>query len=94
MLDYLYQMGGDLDHMDIAELNQELLKPWDHVEAPATMFARGDRIECQLIKAGQMANPSLCLAFALSNFEASGKYDAAVQEWKAKAARDKTFPNF
>ncbi|KAL7481657.1 hypothetical protein ACHAW6_007335 [Cyclotella cf. meneghiniana] len=45
MIDYLYCMGGDLDHMDIAKLNLELLKPWDHVEAPATMFARGDKYE-------------------------------------------------
>ncbi len=52
MLDYLYHMGRDLDHMDIAELNQELLKLWDHVEAPATMFARGNKYGQHLVKAG------------------------------------------
>ena len=34
----------------------------------------------QLIKARQAENPNLCLAFALSNFEALAEYDAAVQE--------------
>eukprot|EP00804_Cyclotella_cryptica_P022255 CCRYP_017925-RA/>CCRYP_017925-RA protein AED:0.39 eAED:0.39 QI:0/-1/0/1/-1/1/1/0/386 len=94
MLDYLYHMGGDLDHMDIAELNQELLKPWDHVEAPATMFARGDKYERQLIKAGIAAQPAMRLAVALAAFQASGEYDAAIRDWETKPVADKTFKHF
>ena len=94
LIKHLCNTGANLDHLDVMELIQELQKPWDMVEAPATMFARGDRIECQLVKAGQVENPNLCFAFALSNFEASGEYDAAVQEWKAKAPQDKTFLHF
>ena len=35
MLDYLYQMGGDLDHMDIAELNQD----WRQHPGPTEVLA-------------------------------------------------------
>lgn len=31
--------------MNIAELKNELTKPWDNVEAPATWFARRDKYE-------------------------------------------------
>ncbi|KAL7482009.1 hypothetical protein ACHAW6_007697, partial [Cyclotella cf. meneghiniana] len=95
-INYLYCMGGDLDHMDISELNQELLilKPWDHVEAPATMFARGDKYEHQLVKAGIAAQPAMKLAVAFAAFQASGKCDAAIHNWEAKPVADKTFTNF
>ncbi len=39
LLDHLRIVGGSLDHVDVTELIQALQKPWDHVEAPATMFA-------------------------------------------------------
>ena len=42
------------------------------------MFAQGDKIECQLIKAGQAANPELILAFALSTFKASGEFKSSL----------------
>jgi hypothetical protein len=60
------------------------------VEAPATLFARGDKYEQQLATAGQAANPSLRLALML----ASGEYDAAVCEWKARDPAHKTFARF
>ena len=94
MLEHLRNSGGDLDHMDVTELNTELLKPWDHVEAPATMFARGDKYERQLAKCGIIAQPALRLATALTAFETSGEYDASIREWKAKPAADQTFDNF
>ena len=94
LIEHLCNTGANLDHLDVMELIKELQKPWDMVEAPATMFATGDHIERQLVKAGPAENPNLHLAFALSNFEASGEYDAAVQEWKAKAPQDKMFPCF
>lgn len=94
LLDHLRIVGGSLDHVDVTELIQALQKPWDHVEAPATMFARGDKIERQLIKAGQPANPELRLAFALSTFEASGEFEAPLREWKARPLVDRTFAKF
>ena len=94
LLEHLRAHGGDLDHLDVTGLIQELQKPWDNVEAPATLFARGDKIERQLVKAGQAANPTLRLAFGLSTFEASGEFEPSIREWKAKPAADQTFPNF
>ena len=52
LLTHLQANGRDLDHLDITELFHQLQKEWDHVEALATMFARGDKIERQLVKAG------------------------------------------
>lgn len=94
ILAYLRAHGGDLDHLDVTELIQQLQKDWDHVEAPATLFARGDKIERQLVKAGQAANPPLRLAFALATFEASGEFEPSIREWKAKPVADRTFTNF
>ena len=94
ILAYLRAHGGDLDHLDVTELIQQLQKDWDHVEAPATLFARGDKIERQLVKAGQAANPPLRLAFALATFEASGEFEPSIREWKAKPVANRTFTNF
>eukprot|EP01082_Thalassiosira_pseudonana_P004637 g4040.t1 g4040 contig15:204992-206117(-) len=94
ILAYLRAHGGDLDHLDVTELIQQLQKDWDHVEAPATLFARGDKIEGQLVKAGQAANPPLRLAFALATFEASGEFEPSIREWKAKPVADRTFTKF
>jgi hypothetical protein len=47
LLTHLRDHGGDLDHLDVTELIQQLQKEWDHIEAPATFFARGDKIEKQ-----------------------------------------------
>ncbi|KAL7502428.1 hypothetical protein ACHAXN_000391 [Cyclotella atomus] len=78
LLDHLRAHGGDLDHLDVTNLIQKLQKDWGHVEAPATLFARGDKIEGQLVKAGQAANPTLRLAFALATFEASGEFEPSI----------------
>ena len=94
LLDHLRANGGTLDHLDVTELIQSLQKDWDHVEAPATFFARGDKIERQLVKAGQAANPTLRLAFGLSTFEASEEFEPSIREWKAKPAANQTFTNF
>ena len=40
LLTHLQTNGGDLDHLDVTELIQQLQKDWDHIEAPATFFAR------------------------------------------------------
>lgn len=39
MIKHLRTFRGDLDLMDVTELNTKLLKSWDSVKAPATMFA-------------------------------------------------------
>ena len=45
LIAHLCNMGANLDQLGMMELIQELQKPWDVVEAPATMFARGYRID-------------------------------------------------
>jgi hypothetical protein len=52
MIDHLRGTGGDLDYMDVSDLVTELTKPWEVSENPATKFARDDKYERQLIKAG------------------------------------------
>ncbi|KAL7501791.1 hypothetical protein ACHAXN_000023, partial [Cyclotella atomus] len=94
LLTHLRTNGGDLDHLDVTELIQQLQKDWDHIEAPATFFARGDKIEKQLVRAGQAANPALRLAFGHATFEGSGEFDPDLRRWKDKAPADKTFANF
>ncbi len=53
----IYNVGGSLDHMDVIELISNIQKPWDGTEAPTAHFARGDKYERQLLKAGQRKNP-------------------------------------
>jgi hypothetical protein len=93
MLEHLRHTGGDLDHLNVTELITKLQAPWDGIKAPATFFARGYRIERQLVKTGQAANPPLCLAFALAATEATGKYKTMLREWHAKVITFKTLPN-
>ncbi len=39
LIDLLRDAGGDLDDLEITDLNTKMLEPWDGVEAPVTMFA-------------------------------------------------------
>ena len=94
LIEHLSNNGGDLNHMDVTELTGKLQKPWDLIEAPATFFARGDKIERQLEKAGQTKNPALRLAFILATIKGSGEYKQLIREWNAKGASVKIFSNF
>ena len=94
LLTHLRSVGGTLDHMDVTELFTNIQKPWDGIEAPAALFARGDKFERQLLKVGQSKNPELRLAFALATFHASGEFEPALRDWEAKPKADQTFANF
>jgi hypothetical protein len=61
---------------------------------PAAFFARGDKYERQLEKAGQAKNPELRLAFALATFEESGEFGPALRKWESKKKSEKTFAKF
>jgi hypothetical protein len=39
LLELLRNAGGDLDDLEITDLNTKMLEPWDGVESPVTMFA-------------------------------------------------------
>ena len=94
MLAHLFKVGGTLDHLDVTQLTMHLLQEWDGIQTPAAHFAKGDRFERQLVKAGQSKNPDLRLAFALTHFEKSGEFEPAIREWKALPATSRTFAKF
>ncbi len=48
LLELLRNAGGDLDDLEITDLNTKMLELWDRVESPVTMFARADKYERQL----------------------------------------------
>ncbi len=48
LLKLLWNADGDLDDIEIRDLNTKMLELWDGVEAPVTMYARADKYECQL----------------------------------------------
>ena len=88
LLDLLRDAGGDLDNLKITDLN------WDGVEAPVTMFAQADKYERQLECHHIPNQPELRLSYAVSTYQSSGQFDAAMQEWHATLLVDKTFPIF
>jgi hypothetical protein len=94
LLNHLRDAGGDLDDLEIMDLNTKMLEPWDGVAAPVTMFARADKYERQLERHGIPKQPELRLLYAVSTYQTSGQFDAAMREWHAKLSANKTFPNF
>jgi hypothetical protein len=94
LLELLRDAGGDLDDLEITDLNTKMLEPWDRVEAPVTTFARADKYERQLERHSIPKQPELRLSYAVSTYQISSQFDAAMREWHAKAAADKTFPRF
>ncbi len=94
LLELLRNASGDSNDMEITDLNTKMLEPWDGVEASVTMFARADKYERQLERHSIWKQPELCLLFAVSTYQISGQFDAAMWEWHAKMLANKTFPNF
>jgi hypothetical protein len=80
--------------MEITDLNTKMLEPWDRVEAPVTMFARADKYERQLERHSMPKQPELRLSYAVSTYQISGQFDAAMREWHLRRRPTNTFPNF
>ncbi len=94
LLNLLRDAGGELDNLEITDLNTKRLEPWDGVEAPVTMFARADKYECQLECHHIPKQLELRLSYAVLTYQTSGQFDAAMRKWHAKLPVNKTFPNF
>jgi hypothetical protein len=94
LLELLRSAGGDLDDLEITELNTKMLEPWDGVEAPVTMFARADKYERQLERHIIPQQPELRLSYAVATYQTSGQFDAAMREWHARPSTNKSFPKF
>ncbi len=43
LLELLCNAGGDLDDLEIMDLDTKMLELWDGVKAPVTMFAWADK---------------------------------------------------
>jgi hypothetical protein len=80
LLKLLQNTGGDLDDMEITDLNTKMLELWDGVEAPVTMFARADKYEHQLERHSIPKQPELCLSYAVPTYQISGQFNAVMQE--------------
>ncbi|KAL7475025.1 hypothetical protein ACHAW6_000958 [Cyclotella cf. meneghiniana] len=76
----------NLDNMDITKLSTKLHMPWDQIQNPATLFARGDKYEKQLEKAGIQTSLELCLALAKAAFCKAGEYNNAILCFDANTA--------
>jgi hypothetical protein len=94
LLELLQNAIRDLDDIEITDLNTKMLEPWDGVKAPVTMFAGANRYKHQLERHSIPKQPELRLLYAVSTYQISGQFDAAMQEWHAKTLANKTFPNF
>ncbi len=68
LLELLQNASGDLDDMEITDLNTKMLEPWDGVEAPVMMFARADKYEHQLERHSIPKQPELRLLYAVSTY--------------------------
>ncbi len=78
LLELLHDAGGDLDDLEITDLNTKMLELWDGVEAPVTTFARADKYERQLERQSIPKQPELRLSYAVSTYQISGQFDAAM----------------
>jgi hypothetical protein len=79
LLELLRDAGGDLDDLEITDhLNTKMFEPWDGVEAPVTTFARADKYERQLERHSIPKQPELRLSYAVSTYQISGQFDAAM----------------
>ena len=94
LLEHLRGAGGNLDDMEIMDLNTQMLTPWDGVEAPVTMFARADKSERQLKRFGIPKQPKIRLSNAVATFQTSSRFDPAMRERHACTLTNKTFAKF
>ena len=91
LLKLLRSAGGDLNNLEITELNTNMLEQWGGVEAPVMMFALADKYERQLERHTIPKQPELWLSFAVSINQTSGQFDAPMREWHARLLASKSF---
>lgn len=94
MINHLKTIRADLDDMDITMLSSKMHEPWNPTENPAMWFARLDKYEKELEKAGVQKQPTLHLALAKASFRKAGEYNKAIARFEARAATAQTFDAF
>ena len=93
MLDHLLARGGALDFADTKELLAERDGEWNVSENPQLYFNRVERAMKGLLRNGITSDPNEQRDIALFYLKTTGEFDAAVREWEAKPAADKTWAN-
>ncbi len=91
MINHLQNRGGTLDFADTKTLLAERDGEWDASKIPQLYFNRVEKAMKGLTRAGINSDLNERQDMALYYFKAAGKYDAAVHEWEAKPAVDKTW---
>ena len=93
MLDHLLARGGALDFADTKKLLAERDGEWNVSENPQLYFNRVEKAMKGLLRNGITSDPNERRDIALFYLKATGEFDAAVREWEAKPAADKTWAN-
>ena len=93
MLDHLLARGGALDFADTKELLTERDGEWNVSENPQLYFNRVEKATKGLLRNGITSDPKERRDIALFYLKATGEFDAAVREWEAKPAANKTCAN-
>jgi hypothetical protein len=93
MLDHLRNRGGSLDFADTKALLAERDAEWNVSEIPQIYFNRVEKAMRGLTRAGINSDMNERRDMALFYLKATGEFDAAVREWEAKPAADKTWAN-
>jgi hypothetical protein len=93
MIEHLRNRGGALDFADTKTLLSERDTEWNMSEVPQLYFNRFEKAMRGLARAGINSDLNECRDMALFYFKATGEFDAAIREWEAKPAADKTWVN-
>ena len=93
MLDHLLTRGGTLDFADTKELLAERDGEWNVSENPQLYFNRVEKAMKGLLRNGITSDPNERRDIALFYLKATGEFDAAVREWEARPAANKTWAN-
>ncbi len=93
MIKHLCNRGGALDFADTKTLLSERDTEWNVSKVPQLCFNRVEKAMRGLTWAGINSNLNKHRDMALFYLKATGKFDAAIREWEAKPAADKTWVN-
>jgi len=93
MITHLLSQGGALDFAGTKELLAQRDGEWDVTENPQLYFNRVEKAIKGLTRNGINSDLNERKDIALFHLKATGEFDAAVREWEAKPAADKTWAN-
>ena len=93
MLNHLRNRGGALDFADTKTLLAERDTEWNVSKVPQLYFNRVEKAMRGLTRAGITSDLNERRDMVLFYVKATGEFDAAVREWEAKPAAEKTWAN-